>query len=149
VLDGDAGLRRCHLVLQEQQYENRFGADTFLLRPMPQGRKAMTPCDMLGLLVVGHALCDYPLQGDFLARAKNRVEPIAGVPFWQALSAHSVIHGGAVALVTGMPILGIAEAVAHWLIDDAKCRGRIGFNADQLAHVACKAAWVAIATGAA
>jgi hypothetical protein len=103
--------------------------------------------DMLvifAFLIVGHALCDYPLQGEFLARAKNRTAPIAGVPFWQALSAHAIIHGGAVALITGMPMLGLAEAVAHWLIDDAKCRGRIGFNQDQLLHVACKITWVII-----
>jgi hypothetical protein len=28
------------------------------------------------LLFAGHALCDYPLQGDFLARGKNHCNPI-------------------------------------------------------------------------
>ena len=32
-------------------------------------------------LMVGHALADYPLQGDFLAKAKNRTAPIPGVPW--------------------------------------------------------------------
>jgi hypothetical protein len=35
-------------------------------------------------LIAGHALADYPLQGDFLSRAKNRSAPIPGFPWWQA-----------------------------------------------------------------
>lgn len=95
-------------------------------------------------LVVAHALCDYPLQGDFLSRAKNRAAPIAGVPWYQAMGAHAAIHAGAVALLTGSVWLGLAEFVAHFIIDDLKCRGRLTFNADQAAHLACKLAWVAV-----
>lgn len=102
---------------------------------------------LLFLLLVWHALADYPLQGDFLAKAKNRMAPIPGVPWYQALGAHALIHAGGVALLTGSLALGVAELVAHFLIDDAKCRGRIGFNADQGLHFACKVlwAWVAVA----
>ena len=100
---------------------------------------------LFAALVAGHALCDYPLQGDFLARAKNRALPIPGVPWYQALGAHAIIHGGAVALLTGVPLLGFAEAVAHAAIDDAKCTGKIGFNADQSLHIVCKLSWVVIA----
>lgn len=98
---------------------------------------------LFGALLAGHALCDYPLQGDFLARAKNRFAPLPGVPWYQALGSHAIIHGGAVALITGMPLLGLAETLAHAVIDDAKCAGRIGFNTDQALHVVCKAMWVA------
>lgn len=100
---------------------------------------------MLFWLLVGHALADYPLQGDFLAKAKNGLAPIAGVPWWQALSAHALIHAGFVAAITGSIWLGLAEFSAHWWIDNAKCRGRIGFNVDQLLHVACKVFWAALA----
>lgn len=100
---------------------------------------------MLLALAVGHALADYPLQGDFLAKAKNRTAPIPGVPWYQALGAHALIHGGVVAALTGVLWLGVAEAVAHFIIDDAKCRGRIDFNQDQALHLAFKAAWVLIA----
>lgn len=100
---------------------------------------------LLFLLLVGHALADYPLQGDFLAKAKNRTAPIPGVPWFQALGAHALIHGGFVAAITGSVWLGLAEVVAHALIDDAKCRGRIGFNTDQAAHVACKVLWAVLA----
>lgn len=95
-------------------------------------------------LVAAHALCDYPLQGDFLAKAKNRSEPIPGAPWWQALGAHAAIHGGAVGLVTGTWWLGVLEAASHFIIDDLKCRGKLSFNQDQAAHIAFKLAWVAI-----
>lgn len=95
-------------------------------------------------LLIGHAIADYPLQGDFLARAKNRKSPIPGVPWWQALTAHAAIHGGAVWLITGRVEIAVAEIVAHGLIDSAKCEGRIGFNTDQALHVLCKAMWVGL-----
>lgn len=101
--------------------------------------------ELLALLLVGHALADYPLQGDFLAKAKNRLLPIAGVPWWQALSAHAAIHAGFVGCLTGSLWLGLAELVAHWLVDDAKCRGRLTFNQDQALHVVCKVVWAALA----
>lgn len=105
----------------------------------------MNTLTLFGALIVGHALCDYPLQGDFLARAKNRTAPVPGVPWYQALGSHAIIHGGAVALLTGIPLLGVAEALIHAAIDDSKCTGKIGFNADQALHIAFKALWVAIA----
>lgn len=105
----------------------------------------MDPALMLIALLTAHALADYPLQGDFLAKAKNRTAPIPGVPWQQALGAHVVIHGGLVALITGIWWLFFAEAAIHWLTDDAKCRGRIGFNTDQTIHIGCKVAWWGIA----
>lgn len=100
---------------------------------------------MLILLLAAHALADYPLQGDFLSKAKNRTAPIPGVPWWQALGAHSLIHGGFVAAITGIWWLALAEIAIHWLTDDAKCRGRFSFNVDQAIHLLCKLAWWALA----
>jgi hypothetical protein len=72
---------------------------------------------LLFMLIAAHALCDYPLQGDFLAQAKNRNTPVGKV-FWpHALFAHSMIHGGAVVLLTGSVVLGVAEAVIHAVTD--------------------------------
>lgn len=102
----------------------------------------MSALDLFALMVAGHAIADYPLQGDFLAKAKNRFAPIPGVPWYQALGAHAIIHGGFVLAVTGSLTLGIAETVIHFLIDDAKCTGRISYNTDQSLHIACKMAWV-------
>lgn len=99
---------------------------------------------LLLLLLAAHALCDYPLQGDFLARAKNRTAPLPGVPWYQALGAHALIHGGAVALLTQVWWLGVAEMLAHFVIDDLKCRGRLSFDEDQALHVSCKFTWVLV-----
>lgn len=97
------------------------------------------------LLVFAHAVADYPLQGDFLARAKNRTAAIPGFPWWQALGAHSIIHAGFVGIITGNIWLSCAEAIAHFITDDLKCRGKIDLNTDQAIHIVCKAIWAAIA----
>ncbi|MFD1330793.1 DUF3307 domain-containing protein [Methylopila musalis] len=106
---------------------------------------------ILGLLLAAHALCDYPLQGDWLSKAKNHtLGLVPGEAIWPgALAAHAAIHGAAVGLITGSLWLALAETVAHAAIDYAKCDGRLSYNADQALHVACKLAWVAlIAAGA-
>lgn len=111
---------------------------------------------LFALLLIGHALCDYPLQGDFLARGKNRCNPILGVPWYWCLGAHAAIHAGMVLLLTHFWWLALLEFLFHALIDDTKCMMGCGvraqlprqqerlFNYDQLAHVVCKAAWVAL-----
>jgi hypothetical protein len=97
-------------------------------------------------MLVGHALADYPLQGDFLAKGKNRHTPaIPGETVWPwCLAAHALIHGGAVTLATGSVALGVAEAFAHAAIDFAKCEKVFGFHADQSLHVVCKLFWFAM-----
>ena len=99
---------------------------------------------LLIYLLAGHALADYPLQGEFLSKAKNRTTPIPGVPWWHALSAHSAIHGGVVTFLTGQWYLGVAEFLIHAITDDAKCRGKITYNQDQAIHIVCKLIWFVI-----
>ncbi|HRP74567.1 MAG TPA: DUF3307 domain-containing protein [Rhodocyclaceae bacterium] len=98
----------------------------------------------LVLLLFAHALADYPLQGDFLAKAKNGYTPVPGVPWWQAMAAHSMIHAGFVFLVTQLLVLAVIEFVLHFAIDHAKCRGHITYNQDQAAHVACKVGYAVL-----
>lgn len=122
---------------------------------------------ILFLLLFVHYLADYPLQGDFLAKAKNHVNGITIVPWYQALFAHAFIQAGFVYLVTGCMGFALAELGAHFLIDYCKSAGgfqlsgmdgalartpcqceaclRFAYNLDQLAHVACKVAYVLIA----
>ena len=105
----------------------------------------------LWLMIAAHALCDFPLQGDNMAQLKNRHTPVdpARVPpgqkpmvTWQYwLTAHALIHGLAVTLITGSTVLGVAETVLHWLIDFAKCENWTTIHTDQSLHVACKVAW--------
>jgi hypothetical protein len=104
---------------------------------------------LLIALIGGHFLADYPLQGDFLSKAKNSTAPILGVPWQQALGAHCAIHGAFVALITGIWWLFFAEALIHWITDDAKCRGKLTFNQDQAIHIACKIVWFLIPASAA
>jgi hypothetical protein len=109
----------------------------------------MTPftgAELLFLLLAGHALADYPLQGQYLATGKNRHTDLGRSIWPHALAAHSLIHGGVVALLTGSVLLGLAETMAHAVTDWLKCEGKIGFNTDQAIHVACKLAWTAVYT---
>lgn len=103
-----------------------------------------SPLEMFALMVFAHALADYPLQGEFLARAKNRTAPIAGMPWYQALAAHAIIQGGFVGILSGSISLAVAEAVVHAITDDLKCRGKLGFNMDQVIHIGSKIVWCVI-----
>jgi hypothetical protein len=49
-----------------------------------------------------------------------------------------------VAVITGQPLLGLAEWGLHALIDRGKCQGRYGINTDQALHLLCKLLWVAL-----
>jgi hypothetical protein len=99
----------------------------------------------IGALFFAHFLMDYPLQGDFLARAKNRFDPIPHVPWWQALSAHSFLHAGAVYFVLGIWWIAALEFATHWVIDYKKCEGELTFNQDQALHLGLKVVWVVLA----
>jgi hypothetical protein len=99
-------------------------------------------------LMIGHALADYPLQGEYLALHKNRHYRPTGGPaqpsgLWiHCLLAHSLIHAGFVWAITGRVIFGFAELVLHFLLDAAKCERKITFHTDQVLHATCKAAYV-------
>lgn len=95
-------------------------------------------------LMFGHALADYALQTDFIARGKNWNTPIPGVPWYYIMAAHSLIHAGLVATITGSVTLGLVEFALHFGIDCLKCAGLINIHADQGAHVACKAAYLLV-----
>lgn len=95
-----------------------------------------------------HFLCDFPLQGDFLARAKNHRTTVPGTPWWLCLFAHAFIQAAAVALV--LPLrFAVAELVTHLTLDWAKNqgllgRGQLGFTIDQATHLALKVIYVAV-----
>ena len=100
---------------------------------------------LLAKLLIGHALCDYPLQGDFIGKFKSfRVpSPIPDtIIWWHLLTAHAAIQAGSVWFCTGSGICATIEFVMHWLIDFAKCAGWTSFDVDQLFHVLCKIGYV-------
>jgi hypothetical protein len=110
---------------------------------------------MFFYLLAGHALADFPLQGDAMASCKcrNAKHPAAGsVPWYIWLTAHALVHGGTVAVLARFlgvdPNLalwvGVAETVIHWFIDYGKCLKLYGAVVDQVLHVLCKAVWAGV-----
>ena len=103
----------------------------------------LSPLGLFVLLAMGHFVGDFVLQNDRMA-----IEKCAGcdktLPCGWWLTAHAACHGLIVALITGAPLLGLAEWVLHWLIDWGKCRQRYNLAFDQGLHLACKVVWVAV-----
>lgn len=113
----------------------------------------LTAIQALFALCIGHALADFPLQGEYLATGKNRrllaslQDPARPEQIWfVCMSAHCLIHAGFVWIITGSPLLALVELVLHWTIDVAKCSGKTSFNQDQLMHVLCKLGYVVAAS---
>jgi hypothetical protein len=104
---------------------------------------------LLWWLIVGHALADFVLQSSMMAAGKSRHHPRGPrePPWYYWLASHALIHGGVVGLVTGSAGLGVAEFVAHGVIDFGKCEDFYGFNTDQLFHLICKLIWISIIVG--
>jgi hypothetical protein len=102
-----------------------------------------------------HALADFALQSDVMAKGKNRnlegenkkrlvKEGIVKEGefkkcwFWW-LSGHALIHGGLIALVfPAFWWLGVMETFAHFLIDFIKCDKKTNPHQDQFLHVSLR-----------
>ncbi len=95
------------------------------------------------LLAMGHFLGDFGLQSDRMAQEKCRGKDHT-LPWQWWLMSHAAIHGLVVAVLTGVVWLGVAEWLAHMLIDDGKCRHRYSLGFDQLLHLICKVLWVVV-----
>lgn len=97
-------------------------------------------------LIAAHFICDYAFQPTAMYIGKNQLkgEPYAGINWWYWLTAHSMSHAVAVALVTRNVYLGLAEFVAHWAIDWAHSKKYIGLHFEQALHLFCKLTWALI-----
>ena len=112
----------------------------------------MTGLELFFALMIGHALADFSLQTDSMAKGKNRNRVLDNIPpgqkvvvcwyYW--LTSHALIHAGAVWLITGFAWFAVAELVLHWLIDFAKCDNRINLHQDQALHAVCKVIYVVL-----
>jgi hypothetical protein len=112
-------------------------------------------------LVIGHAVGDYPLQSRFMATYKSRHTPPPNEyegerprGLWvYCLTAHCLVHGGAVWLIVnefgydGAVWFALAETLLHWGLDFAKCERWTNFHQDQGLHIVCKAAYVFALSG--
>ncbi|CAN5225609.1 hypothetical protein BH23VER1_BH23VER1_04950 [soil metagenome] len=105
---------------------------------------------LLFAFLIGHALGDHPLQGDYIALNKSRYYRPHTVPAGQSravvwphcLAAHCLIHGGLVWMISGSVVLALVEFVLHGVIDFAKCEGWTNYHFDQALHVLCKVGFV-------
>lgn len=104
---------------------------------------------LLFALIIGHAFADFVFQSDTMAKGKNRhrkTEPPPGVvyqPTWGYwITAHALVHGGVVWILTGSVWLCLGEVIMHALIDFGKCENWYGVHRDQAMHILCKVAWV-------
>lgn len=111
----------------------------------------LTALQVFFALCIGHAVADFPLQGEYLATGKNwrllkrLQDPSRPEHIWMVcMGAHCLVHAGAVWLITGSSLFGFIELVLHWSIDVAKCKGKTSFNQDQALHIICKAAYVGV-----
>ncbi len=108
------------------------------------------PFRLFFALLIGHMVADYSLQTEFLALGKNhrRPRPLPGAlgetpGVWvHCLTAHSLIHAGAVWILTGSMILALIETVLHWIIDFVKSAGFGNLHVDQFLHILCKVGYV-------
>ncbi len=98
----------------------------------------------LFFLMFGHALMDYSLQTDFIAKGKNRHTAIPGMPWYYVMSAHCMLHAGMVVMFTGSMTFGIVEFITHFILDCLKCEGAINTHVDQAGHVTYKVVYVAL-----
>lgn len=102
------------------------------------------PFALFFAFAISHALADFPLQGDYLARTKQRKQASTIAEWIISLTAHSLIHAGGVWILSGSVILALAEFILHWLIDLGKGEGLYGYVTDQVLHISCKAIYVII-----
>lgn len=102
------------------------------------------PLALFFAFAIAHALADFPLQGDYLARTKQRSQAATMSEWLISLTAHSLIHAGGVWMVSGSVILAVTEFVLHWLIDLGKGEGLYGYVTDQTLHLCCKVAFVIV-----
>lgn len=96
------------------------------------------------LLLMGHALGDFPLQGEYIAQGKNRHAAPPGYdpavhgkrqavwPFFMA--AHALIHGLIVFTLTARFDAAIWMVLTHGLIDLLKSERIYSPVADQVLH---------------
>lgn len=95
------------------------------------------------LLLFGHFLADFPLQGPYLSEAKNSHSEAGKDGWWSyCMFAHVTIHAGFVFLFTGSLECAFIELFGHAVVDYAKCEGWLSHKADQNIHIGMKLVYV-------
>lgn len=85
-------------------------------------------------MLAGHYLADYPLQGDFVAREKNKKRAQLNASTY-ILSLHCFIHAFIAYVITESWLVFSIMFFSHYLIDLAKNNEVIDFMTDQILHI--------------
>lgn len=99
---------------------------------------------LLFQMLIGHAVADFVMQPKAMGFGKNRnnmqqTKADSVFPRWYYwMTAHALVHGGAVYIISGSAWLGLIETILHWCIDFAKCERWINLHVDQMLHIVCK-----------
>lgn len=94
---------------------------------------------ILAALLFAHAITDWAIKSDTMGVLK-----VPKNQEWYWLTAHSMVQGAGVAIVTQNIWLGMAETIVHWFIDFGKCEDAYGIHIDQSLHLFSKILWAVI-----
>lgn len=109
----------------------------------------MKSFELLFKLLIGHALADFALQSDAMAKGKNfNIKPDVPPgqkytpcwPYW--MTSHALIHAGVVWIATGDIHFAITEFIAHFILDWLKCSNFTSPHLDQWGHFICKVVYI-------
>lgn len=110
---------------------------------IPDSALLSSQASILLLLLLAHFVGDFTLQSSAMARGKVPGGD-AHIPWGWWLGAHASTHAFLVLLITGSFWIGLFELLSHAVLDWAKIRGLIDFNADQLLHLGLKVVWLVL-----
>jgi hypothetical protein len=126
----------------------------FPMVPLPVERAAtlrlrVAQEDQAGTLSWGSVALSLIGQSQCLCRVTETSAGTNGVTlgwgWW--LTSHAAIHGCLVGAITQSPLLGVAELIAHLLIDFGRCRRLWSLAFDQMVHIITKILWAWLAIG--
>ena len=102
--------------------------------------------------IMAHAIADFALQSPTMAKKKVRNNDIADanecgwkfrggkyqLTWFYWLSAHAIIHGAVLYILTGYIWIALLECFFHFIIDCMKCEGLTDIHKDQGLHLLTK-----------
>ena len=103
----------------------------------------MNWAEILFVLLFLHALGDFALQSEAMAKGKNRhIKNPTYIPpgqkfketwfYW--LIAHALIQGGLIYLFFPVLLIALIEVISHFIVDYLKCENITNLHHDQLIH---------------
>lgn len=99
--------------------------------------------EILFMMLFLHALGDFALQSESMAKGKNKHLKPEYIPegqkykitwfYW--LSAHAFIQGGLIFIFFPVVWIAITEVIFHFVLDFLKCENITNPHIDQISHI--------------